>query len=134
MKLVVCFSTGDGYTYSTNHVLPIEYDSEEQLLVDIEVEVMRAVNEYQALRKRYAEHEKAEKAFRSKKGVTTEQVMEWQRHHRLPNFDTSVNLFGEQWDVSHFYSSEAKTMYDLDICTIEQWFERNVVELHSPNA
>jgi lysyl-tRNA synthetase class I len=129
MKLVVCFSTGDGYTYSADHVMPVESESEEQLLIDIEAEVMRAVNEHQTLLDRYAENEKAEKQFRSKKGVTTEQVLEWQRHNRLPNFDTAVNLFGHKWDLTHFYSSESNQMYNISIQTLEAWFTENLVSV-----
>lgn len=36
MKLIVTYSTSDGCTYHADHVVPVEYDSEEAFLVDFE--------------------------------------------------------------------------------------------------
>lgn len=36
MRLVIEYSEGDGYTYCCTNTFPIEYESAEQLLVDIE--------------------------------------------------------------------------------------------------
>jgi|SRR5476651_1982516 len=127
MKLVVCFSTGDGYTYSCDHVMPVEYDSAEQLLVDIEAEVMRAVRAQQDLLDCYSEYDQAEKTFRNKRGVTVEQISEWRFNNRVPKFDTEVNLFGQHWNFTHFYSSELKKVYEIDICTLDEWFTQNLV-------
>jgi hypothetical protein len=127
MKLIVCFSTGDGYTYSSNHVIPVECESPEQLLVDIESEIMRAVVANKEMRDCYATNEKAEKAFSKKRGVTTEQVFEWRRHNPIPKFDTDVHLFEREWDVNHFYSSEMQQVYDIDISTLDEWFWENLV-------
>jgi hypothetical protein len=36
MKLVIVFNDTDGYTWSDTKTIPIEYESEEQLIVDLE--------------------------------------------------------------------------------------------------
>lgn len=36
MRLVIEYSEGDGYTYCCTNTFPVEYESAEQLLVDIE--------------------------------------------------------------------------------------------------
>ena len=36
MKIVVTYSIGDGCTWSADSVIPVEYESEEALLVDLE--------------------------------------------------------------------------------------------------
>jgi hypothetical protein len=36
MKLIMCFTEGDGYTYSCHVALPVEYESPEAALVDFE--------------------------------------------------------------------------------------------------
>lgn len=41
MRLVVTYTTTDGYTYSNNHILPIEFESPEALLLAFD-EAIRA--------------------------------------------------------------------------------------------
>jgi hypothetical protein len=93
MKLVVCFSTGSE-TWNADHVLPIEYESAEQLLVDYETEVRRAA---------------AAKADRF--GPYT-----------FEDFD--VHFFGTEWDLSDLYDPDTKTIYDIEIHTVEEWFDQ----------
>jgi hypothetical protein len=37
MKIVMCYTDGDGYTYSCDVALPIEYESPEAALVEFEI-------------------------------------------------------------------------------------------------
>ena len=45
MRLIIKYYEGDGYTYSCETIVPIEYDSAEQLLIDMET-MVNTVIEY----------------------------------------------------------------------------------------
>jgi hypothetical protein len=93
MKLVVCFSISDGYTWSQDCTIPVECESQEKLLCDFEEEVMRAASAY-----------KSEKYS-----------------------DSTIRFFDQEWTLSYFYSLELNKPVDIEIFTLEEWFEKTKV-------
>lgn len=127
MKLVVRFGIGDGYTWSADIVTPVECESPEQMLVDYENEVNRAVAACAHNRKMYDEQEAKLNNMRRKKAPPEEMIAvlraekEWKQ-------DQDVNLFGHQYSLEQFWSFEYKQIHPIEIFTVEEWFEREAFQ------
>jgi hypothetical protein len=104
MKLVACFSTSDGCTWSADHTFPIEYESQEQLLVDYENEVHRAAEKHARL---YADAGK--------------------RDHNTSWEEAQVRFFGEDWALEYMYDRDTKKVFEISIFTLEDWFKLHQV-------
>jgi len=127
MKLVVSYSVGDGYTYSCQSDVPVEYESAEQLLVDIEDAATRLL----AARKHQRD---SHLAFEEKHGTFTGSCFgkkhdEWFAKYKAFYAD---NPFPDERDymvgglfTSHFIEDEK--FYAPIIYTVDEWFAARVV-------
>jgi hypothetical protein len=127
VKLVVRFGIGDGFTWSADIVTPVECESPEQMLVDYENEVKRAVAAYEFNSKLAEETTAAERNIRKKKDHAHELIELW-REKRAQERDTNVNLFGHKYSLDQFWSFENKVIYDIEIFTVDEWFEREAFQ------
>lgn len=100
MRLVMCFSDGDGCTYSCDVVHPIEYSSAEQAIVDFEqlcIEAKAAVDA----------------ASRARQAAWT------------PN----AGMFyfaGHEFHYGTFYSRK-DTFFPPEFLTVDEWFQKYAV-------
>lgn len=125
MKLVVLFTTGDGCTWSQDHVVPVECESAEKLLVDFEAEVMRAAAQRELEQQEYERFSKGYMKLRSNAKSTEE---DWAALlSSRSSYDTNVNFLGKSWALSTFYDHVNKEPFTIDILTLDEWFARNAV-------
>jgi hypothetical protein len=121
MKLVVSFDFGEKY------ILPIEYESVEKLRADYEAEVMRAAPE------RQTEVADGLEAFgksleilrKSHSSVDLHKVNEL--YAATPKRDSYIKFLGSQWPVDMFYDIDQQKPRPIQILTLAEWFELNVV-------
>jgi hypothetical protein len=123
MRFVVRFSIGDGYVWSADIVTPVECKSAEQLLVDYEDEVKRAAAAYEFNRQLSIDLENQTHVLRKKKDSGHEIIELW-RKEREQRKDPEVHLFGKKWELAYFWSFETDTVFDIEIMTIDEWFQR----------
>ena len=123
MRLVVRFGIGDGFTWSADIVTPIECESPEQMLVDYENEVKRAVSALEHNRKMHAEQEHKLNNMRRKK-ATADELIAVLRSEQDWKQDAQVNLFGHKYSLDQFWSFEYKQIHPIEIYTVDEWFER----------
>jgi hypothetical protein len=125
MRLVVSYSEGDGCTYSCQCDVPVEYESAEQLLVDIE----DAANRYLAVDAAYyaawQEFDGKRGSFSDIGSLKPKQREEWQTaylkfcdEHKRPDPD---DFRIKQLRVNHFI--EGRNFYAPAIYTVDEWFE-----------
>lgn len=127
MRLVVRFGIGDGYTWSADIVTPVECESPEQMLVDYENEVNRAVAAHHHNGKMYEEQQTKLNNMRRKK-ATSEELIEVLRAEKDWKQDDQVNLFGHKYSLDQFWSFEYKSIYPIEIFTVDEWFEKEGVQ------
>lgn len=123
MRLVVRFGIGDGYTWSADIVTPVECESPEQMLVDYENEVNRAVSAFHHNRKMYEERQTKLNTLRRNKATADELIAEMQAEKDLLQ-DDQVNLFGHKYSLDQFWSFDFKSIHSIEIFTVDEWFER----------
>jgi hypothetical protein len=123
VRFVVRFSIGDGYVWSADIVTPVECESAEQLLVDYEDEVKRAAAAQEFNCQLSADVEKRANILRKKKDASQE-ILELWRNERAQTKDPDVHLFGKKWNLAYFWNFENKLVLDVEIFTIDEWFER----------
>lgn len=113
MRLVIEYSEGDGHTYCCTNTFPIEYESAEQLLVDIE----HACAEYLL-----KEKEKDETRPEPKHKQTDEQYLEkmtaWMA--KYPYVQPEMRVGGRILWLTHFI--ENGVFVPPYIYTIDEWF------------
>jgi hypothetical protein len=124
MKLIVSYTEGDGCTYSCQRDVPVDYESAEKLLCDIEamatefIENLRQASiEYDQYREKYpymnrplSDEQRADSdAYRAK----------W---HDLTNRDRLwIRTDAADICVNHFING--LTFYPPTIYTVDEWFE-----------
>lgn len=123
MRLVVRFGIGDGYTWSADIVTPVECESPEQMLVDYENEVHRAVAACEHNAKMYKEQQTKLNHLRRKKASPDEMLAVLRAEHDWKQ-DQDMNLFGHKYALEQFWSFEYKSIHPIEIFTVDEWFER----------
>lgn len=115
MRLILEYSEGDGYTYCCTNTFPIEYDSAEQLLVDIE----HACAEY-LLKEKEKEDSRPE---HNTKGdfKYLEKMRSWME--KYPYVQPEMRIGNRILWLTHFI--ENGVFVPPYIYTIDEWFEQN---------
>jgi hypothetical protein len=125
MKLIALFSTGDGYTWSYDHVICVECESAEKLLVDFEAEVRRAAADRECEVLEYEHYCKEMQRVRSNKKATEADYERAMSMH--PKRDTHVHFFDQEWSLDTFYDFDTRTINNIEILTLDEWFAQNVI-------
>lgn len=123
MRLIVRFGVGDGCTWSADIVKPVECESPEQMLVDYETEVQRAAAACAHNFEKYKEQQTTLNNLRRKK-ASAEDMLAVLRAEKDWKQDQDVNLFGQTYSLEQFWSFDHKTVYPIEIFTVDEWFER----------
>lgn len=123
MRLIVSYSHGDGFTYSCQSDIPVEYESAEQLLVDIEDAVVRylaAINEHHERRQEFErEHGRVGDIINDskKRGEWFEKWSVFYEANKTP--DERDYQIARLW-TSHFID-DGKFIAP-NIYTVDEWF------------
>lgn len=129
MKLIVLFSTSDGCTWSYDHVIPVECESAEKLLVDFEAEVIRAAAESEKNRVESDAWSQKLIAFRhGKKNISGADYQDFfEKNHSGAKYDDRVHFFNQEWSLDTFYDIESKSFNNIEILTLDEWFIQNAI-------
>lgn len=132
MKLVLTFSIGDEFS-SSDHVMPIEYESAEQLLVDLENEILKVANSISEYYKQREIWSKRYDVFKHRELRLSEKEREkWYEDNPRPDYVRGVLNFldYDMWSIGDFYDFDNQQVYDIfEILTLDEWFERNKTNL-----
>lgn len=100
MKLIICYTAGDGCSWHSNIILPIEYSSEEALICDFDAALTKAID-------------KKDSVF-----IFGDQEFD------VSCFFAKIN----SWDVRNKKPKIYEEMKILpDFYTLETWFDKNKI-------
>lgn len=124
MRLIVSYTDTDGYTYSCQNTVPVEYESAEQLLLDISLWVSLYLEQCQ---QRHAAWAAFDKKWRGKATVKDEY---WEEHSKISD-SFSINapimkIGGAELYLNHFIENEK--FYPPCIQTVDEWFKSEGLE------
>lgn len=118
MKLVVITWTTDGYTYTWDIVRPVEYESAEALLVHLEENAKAKMAEVEAYRVARDAWTKAVAATKERPFPPCPPSVD--RKFQLAMFTWALDEFG-----NYGVSGKWEWNFDVEILTIDEWFEKH---------
>lgn len=122
MKLVVSYQTGDGYTYSEQCVVPVEYESAEQLAIDIEDAVTRYLFSLETYRQAVDKFTLDNGSFIDHHGPERETwYKKWKEFYDIHNTSPAITFSVASLHIDHFvedYKYVPPTIY-----TVDEWFD-----------
>ena len=128
MKLVVSFDIGDGCTYSCQCDTPIEYESSEQLLLDLEDMAERYISDTRMHKAKWENFAREYGAVSQVYSMTPKQREEWYTAHS--EFSKTVGRLDyscyriENLFVTNFIEDDK--FVAPKIYTLEEWFEAGI--------
>ncbi len=117
MRLVIEYTEGDGYTYCCTNTHPIEYESPEQLLVDLE----QACLDFLAKERERTESCPELPAHKQSKEEYYAKLFEWSE--KYPFVDPEISLNGCVLYLNNFIQGDL--FVQPSIYTIDEWFAKN---------
>ena len=131
MKLIIKYNVGDGYTWNAEIVLPVEYESKEQL----ELDFLEFFEKFLQQKKDHKTWSIANNAISSRLNYRFKTSQEEKAHNKAtaelleyregePKVSDYIDFLSGQEALESYDFVEGDTYYPPEIMTIDEWFQK----------